>query len=238
MTDFFGIATSSLVLFDSDDGVNLPRVVTRHYGRHTAEIRTFASQRLERVTADQTGEVEWRNPVCKYMVVGDLTLSVQLGKAFASGYNLPVGTPGRKMMTGYMITAATIETGLGRFPVVTVQGVANEGSNAINRFFVSVQLAARARAQNLLGAVQGGGELHALTLRAVCDPVVIVENMVPCASDVVGGRCELHAETMALDGEAAPSCTAAGGFTSTGAPEIQSGKDFVRYSLSAEREMI
>lgn len=211
VTDYFGLASPTLVPFESDDGTSKPHIVTRHYGKGEG--------------ADATGPT-WRNPVVKYMVVGSTTLNVALGRAYA----------GSDTETGYMITSATVETALGRFPVVTVAAVANEGANAINTFSVSVTIQARARAQNLLWGMSGGGALHALTLAAICDPVVVQENMAPCASDVVNGRYELHAETLATNFDAAPS--AANGFTGLGSPVAKSGTYYTRYQLSARREIL
>ena len=211
--DWFNLGSANLVPFESDEGTNRPRVVTRHYGS---------------TGADQASGLEWRNPVVKYMVVGDMTLTVTLGKAFSK-------TPGK---TGYMITYVTVETGSRRFPVVTVHGTANEGVDAINKFQVSISLRARARAQNLLSAVSGGGELQTCSVTASCTPVVLTENMVPCASDVVGGRYELHAETSSPTGQdKAPGAAASSSFTLLGTPVVHSGTDYVRYRLAAVKEI-
>lgn len=210
--DYFGLASASLVPFESDEGSNRPRVVTRHYGKAAG--------------ADQTGPV-WMNPTVKYMVVGNTTLAVTLGKAYAAT---------SATRTGYMITIATVETNTGQFPVVTVQAVANEGKDAINLFPVAIPVLARARAQNLLGVVVGGGELQTFGMTATCDPVVLQEGLAPCASDAVNGRLEAHAETQAYNFEAAPQ--AAAGFTATGEPVVKSGTDYTRYRLTARREIV
>lgn len=231
VVDYFGLGSETLVPFESDEGTNRPRVVTRHYGKAAG--------------AEQTGPV-WRNPSVKYMVVGDMTLSVTLGKAFAkktgtingpyvSNGTWYFGNHSGMTETGYMITEVSIATRRGKFPVVTVSSVANEGADAINKFAVSVPISARARAQNILGGVSGGGELHAATLRAVCDPVVLTEGPAPCASDAVNGRYELHAETLSANGEAAP--TASGGFTATGEPATNAGTEYTRYRLTASKEI-
>ena len=212
VTDYFGLASANLVPFESDEGSNRPRVVTRHYGKAAG--------------ADQTGPV-WLNPTVKYMVVGNMTLVVTLGKAYAAT---------SAAHTGYMITTATVETNTGRFPVVTVQAVANEGKDAINLFPVAIPLLARARAQNLLGVVVGGGELQTFGITATCDPVVLQEGLAPCASDVVNGRFEAHAETQACNFEAAPQ--AAAGFTAIGEPVVKSGTDYTRYRLTARKEIV
>lgn len=224
-TDYFNLASATLVPFESDEGTNRVHLVTRHYG----SFKKTGSGAYEGASA--TSEV-WRNPTVKYMVVGDMTLAVTLGRAFAAEKRGSTVTK-----TGYMIVSATVETRLRRFPVVTIQGTANEGANAINSFAVSVPILARARPQNLLGAVSGGGELQTSSLAATCDPVVLAENMIPCASDVVGGRYELHAETLAADGESAPTATASGGFTMVADPPVGAGADYIRYRVTARKEI-
>lgn len=233
VVDYFGLASANLVPFESDEGSNRPRVVTRHYGKAAG--------------ADQTGPV-WRNPTVKYMVVGNMTLAVTLGRAFPKSmgtiYGPYVDRDGRWTFgdhhgmteSGYMITTATVETNTRQFPVVTVQAVANEGVDAINLFHVAIPLLARARAQNLLGAVVGGGELQTFGMTATCDPVVLTEGAEPCASDAVNGRFEAHAETLAYNFEAAPQ--AAAGFTAIGEPVVKSGTDYTRYRLTARKEIV
>jgi hypothetical protein len=50
------------------------------------------------------------------------------------------------------------------------------------------------------------------------------------------GRYELPAETIAINGEAAP--TAAQSFVLTGSPRTCSEADFIRYSIEAQKEMV
>lgn len=225
--DYFNLGSSTLVPFESDPGDNRQRIVTRHYGR----FKKTGTGAFE--GAEATSGV-WRNPTVKYLVVGDMTLAVTLGKAFAA-------TSGA---TGYMITSAIAETSIRRFPVVTVQGTANEGADAINLFSVSIPILARARPQNLLGAIAvsggktTGGELQACSLQASCDPVVLAENMAPCASDVVGGRYELHAETLAAVGESAPTMAGAAGFALIAAPNVDEGANYRRYRVTARKEIV
>lgn len=211
VVDYFGLASATLIPFESDEGSSRPHVVTRHYGKAAG--------------ASQTGPT-WLNPTVKYMVVGDMTLTVQLGKAFAKK---------TETETGFMIVSALVETGLRKFPVVTISATANEGVDAINKFNIAVPILARARAQNILGAVSGGGELQSLSLLATCDPVVLQEALAPCASDVVNGRLEVHAETQSFNFESAPA--ASGGFTQTAAPPAKSGTDYTRFQMSATKEV-
>jgi len=225
--DYFNLGSSTLVPFESDPGDNRRHIVTRHYGKFK-KTGTGAYEGAEAISG------AWRNPTVKYMAVGDMTLVVTLGKAFAA-------TSGA---TGYMITSAIAETRIRRFPVVTVQGTANEGADAINLFQVSIPILARARPQNLLGAIAvsggktTGGELHACSIQASCDPVVLAENMTPCASDVVGGRLELHAETLAAASESAPTMATSGGFTIIAAPPADEGANYRRYRVTARKEIV
>lgn len=225
--DYFNLGSSTLVPFESDPGDNRRHIVTRHYGK-------FKKTGIEAYEGADAISGAWRNPTVKYMVVGDMTLAVTLGKAFAATSDA----------TGYMITSAIAETYIRRFPVVTVQGTANEGADAINLFHVSIPILARARPQNLLGAIavsEGkttGGELHACSIQASCDPVVLAENMTPCASDVVGGRLELHAETLAAASESAPTMAASGGFTLIAAPSADEGANYRRYRVTARKEIV
>ena len=172
-----------------------------------------------------------------YVVKADTTVSVQLGKGYAA-------TISRSTMTvsGFMITTVEINTEVGKFPTVTVSAVANEGANAVNEFNVSVPVVARSKAQNLLGAISGGGHLQRCALVATCDPVVCEENLMPCASDIVNGRYELAAETLAAENNAAPTMATAsgsnGGFALIDDPKQTSESDFVRYTVKARKEMV
>jgi uncharacterized repeat protein (TIGR02543 family) len=218
--DYFGMASDALVPFDSDSGEERPRVVTREYG-HKA--------------ADATSAVRWRNPTVRYMVVRDVSLAFVLGRGFPSLYS-----GNTKVATGYMLTSMSIETGLRQFPVVTVSGVANEsgkkGVDAVQTYPFSVTLAARARPQDPMGAITGGGHLQTCTTTFSCDPVVLVENQQPCASDVVNVTCEVSAQTLAVGMEDAPSATQNSGFAEVAKSDVRAGTDRWRYSLTARRE--
>ncbi len=227
VTDWFGMKSAALIPFKSDSGDTSPRVASSNGGMHGAGA--------------QSGGI-WRNPSVSYLVVKDVTVTVQLGKAWAAIYT-GTGSTRKMAISGYMITSAEAETMLGEFPVVTISATANEGANAVNnfavnggKFNVSMPLVARARAQNLMDAVNGGGFLHRLTLRASCTPVVCEENLMPCASDIVDGVLDISAETLATDNEAAP--TVSSGFVVMDVPCAKSGTDYTRYSLSARKEMV
>lgn len=230
ITDYFNFATSAIVPVSSSNGDEYHRVTAAHKGKYESGV-------------NQIGGI-WRNPSVTYIVKSNATISVQLGKAFAA-----VKSNGTMTRSGYMITAVEIVTEIGKFPTVTISAVANEGENAVNnftvnadKFNVSVSVVGRARAQNLLNALSGGGELQRLRLLATCDPVVCEENLMPCASDIVNGRYELSAETIATNGEAAPTMTAAsgsnGGFALLHDPLFHEDCFYGRYAVEARKEMV
>lgn len=211
VVDYFNLQSDALIPTMSTNGDNKQRICVAHTGRYEPGVGNTSGI--------------WRNPSVTYVVAKNTTVNVTLGSAFAGGENL----------SGYMIVSVTVETQVGQFPTVTVEAVANEGANAINQFAVSIPVVARSKAQNLLGAVNGGGNLNACTIRASCAPVVIAENMMPCASDVVHGRMEATATTIAANGENAP--TAGGGFTSIGEPKQQNEASYTVYTLNAQKEI-
>jgi hypothetical protein len=209
--DYFGYASADLVPIASASGDTYHRVTAHHYGKAASGV-------------NERGGI-WRNPSVTYLVKRNTTVSAVLGRAFA-------GTSGR---SGYMITAVAVETVVGQFPTVTIAATANEGRDAINKFSVSIPVVARSKAQNLLDAISGGGILQRLTMSANCDAVVLEENLMPCASDIVNGRFEVSAETIAPNSDAPPA--AANGFTTTDVPESMRDGDYMRYSLTARKEM-
>lgn len=216
IVDWFGLASSALKVVSSDSGDNKQRVCVSNLtsgnaGRYTEGV-------------GQTSGI-WRNPTVTYEVVDDTTFATALGTAYAGGLGL----------SGYMITSVSVETGIGKFPRVTVTATANEGANAINTFAVSVPLLARARAQNLLDAVSGGGQLQNCRLVASCSPVVVAEDMMPCASDVVHGKLVVTAGTYAPNGESAP--TAGSGWTSIGEPQHTGGVEYPAWSITLQKEI-
>ena len=233
--DFFNLGTANLVPISSDAGDNRQRVcvmnaTTNYSGDQTGAGRYTRNYSNSSLDPTSTSGV-WRNPTVTYRVVHDCTVATQLGKAF------PATRSGSAMtVSGFMITSVKVSTAIGKFPTVTVAATANEGANAINLFDVSIPVVARARAQYLLGAVSGGGNLQTCEAEASCSPVVVAENGMPCASDVVGGRYPVRAQTYAPNREAAP--VAANGFTSTGAPKSGEDRDFPTWSVVAEKEIV
>ena len=218
VVDYFGLASNALVPIASNSGEEIHRVAVAHSGKYESGV-------------NESGGI-WRNPSTTYAVVKDTTVSVQLGKAWAAGNGV----------SGYMIVMVEITTEVGKFPTVTVSAVANEGANSVNnftvnanKFNVSVAVVARSKAQNLMSAISGGGKLQRVILRGLCDPVVVEQKLMPCASDIVNGRYELSAETIAVNGEAAP--TTAQSFALTEKPKTGGEADFIRYSIQARREM-
>ena len=211
VTDWFGFASNALRPISSDSGDNRQRICVSHTGRWEPNV-------------GETSGV-WRNPTVTYQVVRDASINITLGKAFGGGSGI----------SGYMITGVKVSTAIGKFPTITVTATANEGRDAINLFNLTMSLLGRARAQNLMGAVSGGGQLQSCNLQASCTPVVIAENNMPCASDVVGGRLSVDATTYAPNAESGP--TAGGGFIEVGAPKQCGDKSYLAWKIKAERDM-
>ena len=236
--DFFNLASAALVPVSSNSGDSKTRTcVMNAVSSGGAQTGAGRYSRDYSHAANDPTEVSgvWRNPSVTYDVVADCTVALKLGKAFPAQYT---GTGRNKRMTvsGYMIVDVRVKTSLGTFPRVTVTAVANEGADAVNLFDVSIPVVARARAQLLLGALTGGGSLSWCDAAATCSPVVVAENNMPCASDVVGGRYVVSAETLTPNREAAP--VAANGFTSTGEPKSNGDRDYPSWSVSVEKEIV
>lgn len=209
--DYFNLESPLLQIISSSSGDNKQRIYVSHIGVNEPNV-------------GGVGGV-WRNPEVVYQVVGDVNLKVVLGKAFA----------GADGVSGYMITSVRVDTAIGKFPKITVSADANEGADAINKFTVSCLVRARARAQNLMSAIVGGGALQSCKLSAQCDPVVISENQMPCASDVVNGRVNITATTYAPSREPAPVATA--GFTLVGIPKVANGIDYQSWQINAIKDL-
>ena len=227
VTDYFGFASANLIPISSDSGDGKRRTCAAN-ATWSGTTQNGGAGRYSSGVNDIGGI--WRNPTVTYRVVGDVTFSTQLGKADSATKSGSTMT-----ISGWMITSVRVQTAVGKFPTITVSAVANEGANAINLFNVSVSVVARARAQYLMSAVSGGGNLQTCDIEASCTPVVCAENNMPCASDVVGGKYVARATTYAPGGDAAP--TAGNGFTSVGEPKACGDKDYPMWSITAEKEI-
>ena len=227
VTDYFGFASANLIPISSDSGDGKRRTCAAN-ATWSGTTQNGGAGRYSSGVNDIGGI--WRNPTVTYRVVGDVTFSTQLGKAYSATKSGSTMT-----ISGWMITSVRVQTAVGKFPTITVSAVANEGANAINLFNVSVSVVARARAQYLMSAVSGGGNLQTCDIEASCTPVVCAENNMPCASDVVGGKYVARATTYAPGGDAAP--TAGNGFTSVGEPKACGDKDYPMWSITAEKEI-
>lgn len=225
--DFFGLGSSTLVPISSASGDNMRRECMSN-ATWSGYTQVGGAGRYSAGVSDSGGI--WRNPTVKYMVVGDMTLSLNLGTAFAATFSGGVMT-----VSGFMIVSAVVETQQRQFPTVTVSAVANEGANAINLFAVSIPIIARARPQNLLGAVSGGGYLQSCRLAAQCQPVVLAENNMPCASDVVHGQYTVDATTHDYANAGAP--VAANGFAAVGQPKATAAGQYLAWNLNAQMEI-
>lgn len=223
VVDYFSLGGASLVPISSSSGDGKKRTcacnATWSGGSQNGGAGRYSSG------VNDIGGV-WRNPTVTYQVVGNTTISLNLGKAYAGS-----GTS----LSGYMITSVRVRTQVGKFPTVTVSAVANEGADAINKFAVSIYVQARARAQNLLSAISGGGNLQSCEAAATCTPVVCAENNMPCASDVVQGKYTVKGTTYAPGNESAP--TAGTGFTSIGEPKSNGDKEYPMWEITVEKEI-
>lgn len=212
--DYFGLSSIAMVAVESSSGDMWQHVSVTQSGKAS-----------NNQSGSQTSAKQWRNPSVTYKVMRPTTINVTLGKAFG----------GSSGSTGYMITGVEVRTAAGQLPTITVTGTANEGVDAINLFPVSISISPRSKAQNLMGAVSGGGNLVSLSLRASCDPVVVVEDLLPVASDVVHGVVEVSAETVATGGESAPG--AGSGFTLTALPVSKGEASYVRHQVTVRKEL-
>lgn len=227
VVDYFNLGTANLVPISSSSGDGKRRTCAAN-ATWSGSTQNGGAGRYSRGVNDIGGV--WRNPTVTYRVVGDCTIRLNLGTAFAATRSGSTMT-----ISGYMITSVRVQTAVGMFPTVTVSAVANEGANAINLFAVSIPVVARARAQNLLSAISGGGSLQTCEVQAACIPVVCAENNMPCASDVVQGRYTVRGNTYAPGNEAAP--TAGTGFTSIGEPKSNGDKEYPQWEITVEKEI-
>lgn len=213
VTDYFKLETANgpLMLVSSNSGATRTVIETSHTGKID--------------TATAFGLL--LNPVCTYRIRKEGRVSILLGAAWA-------GSGTKK--SGYMLTNAEYATAADGEPVLVVRGVANEGAPAINRWSVTLDVNPDHIAQDPMGAVSGGGELTECKTLITCDPVVPMENGMPCASDIVHGKVVVTATTNAYGDENAP--TAGGGFLETnGVPLGDTDVDFTTYAFSAERSL-
>lgn len=222
LTDWFGLETNNgpLMLVGSSDGATRSVVETSHSG--ALAIQTEDST----VGAFERGGI-LRNPVCTYRIRKQGFVNINLGTAWAMSGSA---------VSGYMLISAEYATEANGEPVLVVRGAANEGAAAINQWTVRLDVNPDHIAQDPMGAVSGGGELTECRTIITCDPVVPMENGMPCASDVVHGKIVVTATTNAYLGESAP--TARGSFLETnGVPNGETDVDFTTYAFQAERSL-
>ena len=222
LTDWFGLETANgpLMLVASNPGSTRTVIETSHAG-------ALAIQ-----SGDSSGGAFKTfgillNPVCTYRIRKEGRVTINLGAAWP-------GSGATK--SGYMLVNAEYSTAADGEPVLVVRGVANEGAPAINRWSVNLDVSPDHIAQDPMNAVTGGGELTECKTLVTCDPVVPMENGMPCASDIVHGKVVVTATTNAYGGENAP--TARLPFIETnGVPPDESDVDFTTYAFTAERSL-
>lgn len=188
----------------------------------------MSSMRVDNFNGSSQGGPLLMNPTVTYAVKGQASgISVTLGKAFVADTG------------GYMITSVTINTAAGQPPTVTVQGVANEGADAINTYPVSIWLSPRSKAQNLWTAIVLANNqfLTACNLTASCDPVVVFENLIPVASDVVHGKVEISGEVVDTAGSVAPSANTFNGFEVVTLADTGDHEKYHQYSITVRKDL-
>lgn len=221
-TDFFRLETANgpLMLVASNPGATRTVIETSHAG--ALAIQNGDSS----VGAFKTFGL-LLNPTCTYRIRKKGSVTISLGAAWkGSG----------ETKSGYMLVSAEYATAADGEPVLVVRGAANEGAPAINRWTVNLYVSPDHVAQDPMNAVTGGGELTDCKTLVTCDPVVPMENGMPCASDIVHGKVVVTATTNAYGGENAP--TARLPFVETnGVPSDETDVDFTTYAFTAERSL-
>lgn len=167
-------------------------------------------------------------PVCSYVVTKDLTLTAKLGNAWAA-----TESAGKMTSSGYFLTSVYVATAVGAFPVVTLTAEANEGADAINTWDISIPIKARAKAQNLLNVYTGANKLNAFKLTAAADAVVLWEDNMPSASDIVHGMMVADISTLSTSGSSAESV--ANGWTVVEFPPQGVHDYYLSQNIKAER---
>ena len=247
LTDWFGLETADgpLMLVASTDGATRSVTMTSHSG--ALAIQTADSS----VGAFERGGI-LMNPTCTYRIRKEGTVQINLGKAYGSATITGNGTtsnPYRVAKSGYMLVQAKYATAADGEPVLVIRGAANEGyvwqsnrmvsqlTDAVNKWTINnFPVNPDHIAQDPMGAVSGGGELTDCKTLVTCDPVVPIENGMPCASDIVHGKVVVTATTNAYGGENAP--TARLPFIETnGVQPDESDVDFTSYAFQAERSL-
>ena len=222
LTDYFNLETADgpLMLVASTDGATRSVTETSHSG--ALAIQTADST----VGAFARGGI-LLNPTSTYRIRKSGTVQIQLGKAWEKTGDVK---------SGYMIVSAEYATASDGEPILVIRGVANEGADAINRWNVNLSVNPDHIAQDPMGAVSGGGEMTECKTLITCDPVVPMENGMPCASDVVHGKVVVTATTNAYLGENAPTARSPF-FETNGEPNSETDVDFTSYAFQAERSL-
>ena len=256
LTDWFGLETADgpLMLVGSNSGDSRSVVETAGTSGSGSNVK---SGHLAIQTANSSiGGFErggiLLNPVCTYRIRKPGTVTINLGKAYGQATVSGTGStsnPYRIDVSGYMLVSGEYATAADGEPLLVVRGTANEGftrnssgrpsaalTDAINRWSVTLDVNPDHIAQDPLSAVSSGGELTECKTLITCDPVVPMENGMPCASDVVHGKVVVTATTNAYFNEDKP--TANSPFVETGGvPAAESDVDFTTYAFQAERSL-
>lgn len=222
LTDWFGLETSNgpLMLVASNSGAKRTVIETSHTGALAIQTGNSSAGAFER------GGI-LLNPTCTYRIRKSGSVLIRLG---CSWKRLVASE------SGYMLVSAEYATAADGEPVLVVRGAANEGAPAINSWSAYLHVNPDHIAQDPMGAVSGGGELTECKTLITCDPVVLMDNGMPCASDIVHGKVVVTATTNAYLGENAPTASSPF-FETNGVPPDESDVDFTTYAFTAERSL-
>lgn len=246
--DHFGLsalANSPLVCVSSTDGATSTDTETSHTG-------ALALQSANSTVGAYRGGGRILNPKCTYRITKSGNVTLIIGKAYGKatlGGSATEGGSTYRVVTesGFMLTGWKYATAADGEPTLTVTGTGNEGwriragmpngepylTDAINTWSVTLAVNPDHIAQDPLNAIAGGGELVECTTSGSCDPVVLYERSMPCASDVTHGMATVDATTCAYGGESAP--TPRTGFVAGAVPTASEDVDFTTYTITAQR---
>lgn len=249
-TDYFNLGGDVLMLVESSDGAVRNTVAT--CGALGSRAGNLAIKEGNSGVGGFARGGTQINPTCRYRVRRGGLVEIMLGKAFGKAVLEGSGTTGdphRAAKSGYMLVSAEYATEADGEPTLVLRGAANEGyecttaakktaklTDAINVWTAIIRVSPDHVAQDPFNAVAGGGELLECKTLISCNPVVPLENGMPCASDVVGGKITVSARTCAYFIELPPQAN--GSFLVTdGSPEECTDTDFKSYTMVAERSL-
>ena len=208
VTDYFSIATSANGLRLMSAQDGMSNAVTE-----TAELSTFVARDVG---------AAYKSPTCIYAITKAADISLTLGNVY----------------NGFMLTAVELRTQAGQLPTLTLTGVENEGSNAIQTHTVSLSLSPRARAIDPLSAVSvpSGAYLNDCVTEWIAEPVIVMDMDQIVASDIQHGRVDVSATIVATSASGTPG--AASTFDVRSAASLTAANDAYRtYAITVTKSL-